>query len=304
MATLPRMGMRRSSSVLVGRDDDLRALEAALADRGTRPLILVGGEAGVGKTRLVAELVARSPTGATATVGSCIPLGAEVMPFAPFVDGLGRFLDRLGERAGEVLGGAAEVLATLLPDPTSQPTADPVSRGRMYEAVRELLERAPGGLVFVIEDLHWADQSSLELLAYLASRLRRGRTAIVATFRTDELHRRHPLVPVLAELARSGRSTRVDLTRLDPAQVRELVRAIRDETPLELIDAIAARSAGNPFLVEELLAVDAGPTGSLPETLRELLLARLSTLAEPSRRVLGLLAVIGRPADAALVERA
>ena len=172
----------------------------------------------------------------------------------------------------------------------------------MYEAVRELLDRAPGGLVFVLEDIHWADRSSLELLEYLASRLRHGRTAIVATFRTDELHRRHPLVPVLAELDRSGRTTRVDLERLDGGQVGRLVRAIRDDAPDTLIEAIAARSNGNPFLVEELLAVDAGPAASLPGTLRDLLLARLGSLGEPARRVLGIVAAIGRPADVELVE--
>ena len=299
------MGMRRSSSVLVGRDEDLRALEAALEDRAARPLILVGGEAGVGKSRCVAELVARSSADALATVGSCIQLGAEVLPYAPFVDGLGRFVEALGDRATEVLGAAPEVLATLLPDPAaSHPTTDGVSRGRMYEAVRELLDRAPGGLLFVLEDIHWADRSSLELLAYLASRLRHGRTAIVVTFRTDELHRRHPLVPVLAELTRSGRTTRVDLGRLDGGQVGALVRAIRVDAPESLVEAIAGRSDGNPFLVEELLAADAGPTSSLPGTLRELLLARLGTLAEPSRRVLGIVAAIGRPADTELVEAA
>ncbi len=297
--------MRRSSSVLVGREDDLLALEAAIAERRTRPIILVGGEAGVGKSRCVAEVVSRSATGDMTTVGSCIQLGAEVLPYAPFVDGLGRFVEALGARAGDALGRAPEVLATLLPDsPTGPATADAVSRGRMYEAVRELLDRAPGGLIFVLEDIHWADRSSLELLAYLASRLRHGRTSIVATFRTDELHRRHPLVPVLAELTRSGRTTRVDLGRLDKAQVGALVRAIRDDAPDALVEAIAARSDGNPFLVEELLAVDARPTVPLPGTLRELLLARLGTLAEPSRRALGIVAAIGRPADAELVEAA
>jgi DNA-binding NarL/FixJ family response regulator len=298
------MSMRRSSPVLVGREDDRLALEEAVADREARPVILVGGEAGVGKTRLVAELMACSTTaGAMTTAGSCIHLGADVLPYAPFVDALGRYVEALGDRAGDVLGAARADLAALLPDlGVDEESAGAASRGRVYEAVRGLLDRPPAPLVFVLEDIHWADSSSLELMAYLASRLRHGRTAIVATFRTDELHRRHPLVPVLAELARSGRTTRLDLPRLGREQVASLVREIRHEAPDSLVAAIAGRSEGNPFLVEELLAVDAGPATPLPETLRDLLLARLGSLSEPSRRVLGIVAVVGRPVDAELVE--
>ena len=298
------MSMRRSSPVLVGREDDRLALEEAVADREARPVILVGGEAGVGKTRLVAELMACSTTaGAMTTAGSCIHLGADVLPYAPFVDALGRYVEALGDRAGDVLGAARADLAALLPDlGVDEESAGAASRGRVYEAVRGLLDRPPAPLVFVLEDIHWADSSSLELMAYLASRLRHGRTAIVATFRTDELHRRHPLVPVLAELSRSGRTTRLDLPRLGREQVASLVREIRHEAPDSLVAAIAGRSEGNPFLVEELLAVDAGPATPLPETLRDLLLARLGSLSEPSRRVLGIVAVVGRPVDAELVE--
>jgi DNA-binding CsgD family transcriptional regulator len=302
------MGMRRSSSVLVGRDEDVRALEAALADRGVRPVILVGGEAGIGKSRLVADLAARlAARDVPVVVGSCVQLGADALPYAPFVDALSRYVEILGPSAREALGASAEELATLLPEVETADPASPVaqvSRGRLYEAVRSLLDRAPDGLTVVLEDIHWADRSSLELLVYLAGRLRRGRAAIVASFRTDELHRRHPLVPVLAELSRSGRTTRIDLDRLGRSSVAELVRAIRGDAPDELVDAIAARSDGNPFLVEELIAVDAGPLAPLPGTLRDLLLARLAALAEPTREMLGIVSTIGRPADPALLEAA
>ncbi len=300
------MGMRRSSPVLVGRGDDLLELETAVADRAARPITLLGGEAGVGKTRLVAELMARATAdGMLTTSGCCVQLGADALPYAPFVDALGRLVESLGDRAAEALGTAPADLAALVPElATGASGAALVSRGRMYEAVRGLLDRVPVPLVLVLEDIHWADQSSLELLAYLASRLRSGRTAVVATFRTDELSRRHPLVPILAELARSGRTNRIDLDRLGPDAVARLVREIRGEAPDALVAAIAGRSDGNPFLAEELLAVDGGPAAPLPGTLRDILLARLGTLSEPTRHVLDIVATLGRPADAELLELA
>ncbi|HSO28694.1 MAG TPA: AAA family ATPase [Candidatus Sulfomarinibacteraceae bacterium] len=313
------MSTRRASSLLVGREEELLALEAAVSDRASRPVTLIAGEAGVGKTRLVAEFLARQPTGSLTTLGACIELGADLVPYAPFIDAIGRHLEAIDEDSPAAGAGVAGELRTLLPDlgeivpdlatllPGLAPggtAGGPVSRGRMYEAVRTLLDRAPSPLVCVLEDFHWADRSSLELLAYLARRLRHGRTAIVVTFRTDDLHRRHPLVPVLAELERSGRTTRIDVGRLDRARVATLVREIRGDASEALVEAIARRSQGIPFLAEELLAVDAGVGEPLPETLRELLLARLATLHDQARDVLAIVAAVERPADGELLEAA
>jgi DNA-binding CsgD family transcriptional regulator/tetratricopeptide (TPR) repeat protein len=303
------MGARRSSPVLVGREAELRALEEAVAARAERPVVLLGGEAGVGKSRLVLELAGRARAGgATVAVGSCVELGADLLPYAPFVESLGRLVEALGDGADELVGPARPELAALLPDlemRVEESRYGGGSHGRMYEAVRGLLDRAPEPLVLVLEDIHWADQSTLELLAYLARRLRQGRTAIVATYRSDELHRRHPLLPVLAELARGGRAVRMELGRLDRVEIARLVRAIRGETvPATLLEAIAGRSEGNPFLVEELLAAGAGPATSLPATLKDLLLARVGSIEAPTRRALGIVAAVGRPVEAALVEAA
>jgi DNA-binding CsgD family transcriptional regulator len=303
------MGLRRSSPILVGREVELRALEEAVAARAERPLVLLGGEAGVGKTRLVGELATRATAGgATAAVGSCVELGADVLPFAPFVESLGRLVEGLGTGADELIGPARAELVPLLPNlapPAGAPGAGAWSRGRMYEAVRGLLDRAPDPLVLVLEDIHWADRSTLELLTYLARRLRHGRTALVVTYRTDELHRRHPLLPVLAELERSGRATRIELGRLGRGEVAQLVSEIRGEPlPAALVEAIAGRSEGNPFLVEELLAADDSSATPLPDTLRDLLLARVGAIEAPTRRALGIVAAAGRPVDAVLVEAA
>ena len=302
------MGHRRSSPVLVGRETELRALEQAVAARAERPVVLLGGEAGVGKSRLMLELATRATAGgATVAVGSCVQLGADLLPYAPFVESLGRLVETLGDGADGLIGAARSELAVLLPDvgPRAGGSRDEVSRGRMYEAVRGLLDRAPEPLILVLEDIHWADQSTLELLSYLARRLRHGRTLLLATYRTDELHRRHPLLPVLAELARGGRAARMELGRLDRVEAARLVRAIRGEAaPASLLEAIGGRSDGNPFLVEELLAAEAGQATSLPATLKDLLLARVGTVEAPTRRALGIVAAAGRPVDAELVEAA
>src|SRR5512143_1756836 len=150
------MSRRRSSPILVGRDDELRLLEEAVADRAVRPVILLGGEAGIGKSRLVTELTARAEeSGAIAVVGSCLELGADDLPYAPFVDALGRLMEALGDRAGAVVGASSAELAMLVPDlVTTDATQAAVSRGRMYEAVRSLLDRMPAPLVMVLEDVH------------------------------------------------------------------------------------------------------------------------------------------------------
>ena len=301
------MSARRTSPILIGREAELRALEEAVLDRAERPVALVGGEAGVGKTRLVRELRARQlAAGATVAVGSCVELGADLLPYAPFVESLGRLVEDLGDRADELLGRERPDLATLLPGLAEVTDAPPGgSRGRMYEAVRAVLDRVPDPLVVVLEDLHWADRSTLELLDYLARRLRHGRTLLLATYRTDELHRRHPLPPLLAELERTGRSTSIHLDPLDREQVARLVHELGvDASPTAALDAIARRSEGNPFLVEELVAAGAGDANQLPGSIRDLLLARVASVDAATRRVLGIVAAVGRPADAELVEMA
>ena len=303
------MGIRRSSQVLVGRDEELDVLGAAFAGRAERPLILLGGEAGVGKSRLVQELATRlAVDGTVVAVGSCLELGADLLPYAPFVESLGSLVEGLGDRAADLLGPARAELVTLLPHLEEHPgegATAPGSRGRMYEAVRSLLDRVPAPLLLVVEDVHWADPSTLELLVYLARRLRHGRTALLATYRTDELHRRHPLRPVRAELERTGRALRIELGRLERPEVVRLVQEIAGSgVPVATLDAIVGRSEGNPFLVEELVAADAGATSLLPETIQELLLSRVASVEPSTRRALGIVAAVGRPADAELIELA
>ena len=153
-----------------------------------------------------------------------------------------------------------------------------------------MAEAAP--LVVVIEDLHWADTSSRELLGFLVDRLR-GPVLVVGTYRSDAMHRRHPLRPFLAQTARSDRVTRLELTPLTPEEVASQLEGIAARAlPAALVAAVVARAEGNPFFAEELFA--AGGGGAVPPSLAEVLAARLDALPDAARNLVGVAAVAGR----------
>src|SRR6185503_10051337 len=174
-------------------------------------------------------------------------------------------------------------------------------QARLLDAVLGVLQRLSEitPVLFVIEDLHWADPATRETIAFLIRHLRTDRVLLVMTYRSDELHRRHPLLPWLAELERGGRVERIDLRRLDQAETEALLTAILGAPPTgDLAGQIHRRSDGNPFFVEELLgAGDDAAVGRLPPTLREVLHARIVALPEPAQAVIGVVAVAGRRLD-------
>jgi hypothetical protein len=210
-----------------------------------------------------------------------------------------------------VLGGARPELARLVPELGGAVAGGGVQAAfgpaglmpnRLFELLLGVLHRLAerGPLLLVVEDLHWADQSTRDLLGFPIRNLRAG-VALVSTYRSDELHRRHPLRPYLAELNRSSRAERIELRRLGRGELSELLASILGEpAPAALVADIMARSESNPFFAEELLAARAsgagGPDG-LPEPLRELLLARMQVLPEDSQRMLQIAAVAGRRVD-------
>ena len=149
----------------------------------------------------------------------------------------------------------------------------------------------------MFEDLHWADQATREAISFLVRTLRDVPIVLLGTYRSDELHRRHPLLPWLAGLDRGGRVERIELVRFDRAHLATLLAAILGSTPRDdLVNDVFDRSDGNPFFAEELLAADQkgahGPR--LPPTLKEILLAHISTVDDPAATVLGVAAVAGR----------
>ncbi|MBO2451907.1 AAA family ATPase [Actinomadura barringtoniae] len=289
------MSARTISPVLVGRPTELALLEDALraAEQGTPGAVLVGGEAGVGKTRLTKEFGARARAGqARVLVGGCLELGADGLPFAPFTAALRELVREISvEGVAELLpGGSASGLSRLLPE-FGEPDGDISSgqaRARLFELVLTLLERLSEAspVVLVIEDAHWADQSTRELVTFLIRNLGGStRLLIVITFRTDELTRSHPLRPLLTELDRAEHVHRIELARLRRDEVTELVASILgEEGPPQIVDEIFARSEGNPLFVEALL--DAGSGAELPGSLRDLLLAAVQRLPEDTQEIL------------------
>jgi predicted ATPase len=297
---------RVSSPVLVGRDVEAAQLRAALerAAAGRPAIVVVAGEAGVGKTRLVAELLGQAgELGAVALTGGCLDVGDGVLAYAPMVEALRPLVGMLGQWELErVLGGARGELARLVPELGSpdagRPAEAPLAPTRLFELLLGVLHRLAerGPVLLVVEDVHWADQSTRGLLGFLARNLRAG-VALVLTYRSDELHRRHPLRPFLAELDRSSRAERLELGRLGRRELAELLAEILDEEVAPaLVGEILARSEGNPFFAEELLAAHLEGT-KLPLALRDLLLARVETLSEATQRVLAVAAVAGTRVD-------
>lgn len=293
------MVSRVSSPLFVGRRSELHRAAAVLEDAvgGRSGLLLVAGEAGVGKSRFVEEVVrGASENGLIALVGTCVELGVSGLPFAPLTEALRTLVaGRSPDETNELLGTARAELARLLPD-LGQAT-EPVERNhlgrdsaqaRLFEALLGLFRRlARGrGLLFVVEDAHWADPSTLDLLAYLARNIHDAGIVVLATFRTDELHRRHPLLPYLAELERGRAMQRIDLARFDRGELSAQIGAIRDSpADPDLLEAVYGRSGGNPFFVEELLAIEI-PGHALPAVLRDVLLARMAALSEPTQELL------------------
>ena len=310
------MATRLASPSFIGRRSELRKLQAAteLAVRGESGLVLVAGEAGVGKTRLVNEL-AEWARGRhyQVLIGGCVSLSAEVAPFAPIVEAL-RPLARDFPQAelDEVLGASARGLARLMPGltpvnegTTSTGISPDTSQGRLLELLLGMLARlaARAPVVLVIEDIHWADRSTLDVLAFLARNLRTEPVLLVLTFRTDEPDGRRQLLPLIAELGRHGRAERIDLRRLNRAEVAEQVSAILGVPAASgLIEGIYARSQGNAFFSEELLATES-IAGSMPQTLRDVLSARVGALSHQSEELVRMASAAGRRFSEVLLSR-
>lgn len=298
---------RVSSPLLVGRADDLSVaadvLQSGLA--GQARLLLVGGDAGIGKSRVLDEVLRMAgDLGYATATGFCVDLGEGVPPFAPIAGAVRALRRSLGDPALDAaLGDAAADQGPLVPgshqslDVSAQPNP-----ARVFEAVLTLLEGLAEStpVLLAIEDAHWADQSSRDLLAFL-SRALTGRVVIVVTFRTDELHRRHPLRPLLADLERQPCAVRIDLRPLRRNELVEQLAAIQESHPdPELVEEIWERSEGNPFYAEELLIADES-CERLPQSVRESTLGRIDALPEEHQAVLRVAAAVGRDVDDALL---
>ncbi|MGA8977999.1 MAG: AAA family ATPase, partial [Pedococcus sp.] len=294
------------SSLFVGRADEVRRLVALTGvDRSGagHGSVVLSGDAGIGKTRLLAE-VARTARehGWTVLVGHCLSEAGRSLPYLPFLEVLGR-LQALAPDAVDRAVHAHPALARLLPGHRAQAsdpaTAEPgaADRGDLVAAVHAALEEVGAAipLLVVVEDVHWADQSSRDLLSLLFTRGFTSTVSIVASYRSDDLHRRHPLRATLAHWSRLAQVDRLDLPPLPDADVRELVHAVQTR-PLADSDvrAVVERAEGNAFFAEELVAASAVGRTGLAEDLSRLLLVRFDQLGAAGQHVVRMASAAGR----------
>ncbi|TQL50860.1 tetratricopeptide repeat protein [Ornithinicoccus hortensis] len=314
---------------LVGRGDELAQL-MALAGVGSDPTpaaVVLGGEAGVGKTRLLHELGHRAEeAGWQVLIGHCLDFGESALSYLPFSEMFGR----LGAARPEVLAAltrSTPAITRLQPgqrllgaqgdegEPASGTLEQQViggrgsdqdgvglGRGDIFEgthaALEQLAERAP--VLVIVEDAHWADRSTCDILSSLFARGFQHPVSIVVSYRSDDLHRRHPLRARVTEWARMSRVSRVNLSHLPDRDVRTLVRAAHGASrPGQAlsereVQEIVRRAEGNAFFAEELLGAHELDHGDLPADLADLLLVRLDRLDEQARGVVRAAAAAGR----------
>ena len=298
------MGLQMAGGRMVGREGELTRLLMLLndAEAGRASLALVSGDAGVGKSRLVCEASDRARSlGFTVLSGQCAELGDSV-PYLPLADALRGAAQVPGVKDALV---SRPALSRLLPDGGDRSVdgdRSELGRQQMFGAVLGLLTElaASQPVLLVLEDLHWADASTRDLVTFLSRMLHRERVALLGTYRTDDLHRRHPLRPVVAELRRLPSVTSVELGPLDASA---MVEHLTEHLPAGQVDAaelndIVARAEGNAYYAEELLASSADRDGGhLPAGIAALLLNRVEKLSDDAQRVLRTAAVAGRRAS-------
>lgn len=316
MSLVAQTSPAQASRSLIGRDAELIALTSLFGvpaasgsldaiDRESRRDVLLAGDAGVGKTRLLSELRDRAEAaGWQVYAGHCLDFGDSALPYLPFSEILERVstsrpavvdeiaavypaLSRLlpGRRTLDAGGGAAD-------DDTAR-----MARADLLSAFHVLLETAAAEspLLLVIEDVHWADASTRDMLSYLFTRPFDAPVTLVASYRADDLHRRHPLRRQVTEWARLPGVERVHLQPLPDDAVRRLISELAvpglDE---HSVDDIVTRAEGNAFFVEELAIAASGPTHWVPADLADALLVRLDRLDDEGRTVVRAASVSGR----------
>ncbi|HZC71746.1 MAG TPA: AAA family ATPase [Jatrophihabitans sp.] len=300
--------MPRSTAPLVGRVAELSSLGDALsgAREGRSAAIVLGGDAGVGKTRLLNELItSAAAAGDLCLVGHCVDLGDTPPPYLPFTEAFTRLGAQRPECIDELVGDFP-AMARLLPGRSAEPAA-PVERGELFDSVLAALSHLARAepVVLVVEDVHWADQATRDLLGFLFTRLSAERVAVIVTYRSDDLHRRHPLRRTLAEWSRLPAVTRLYLDPLAADEVRTLVRSLNASSIDERrIEEIVRLADGNAFFAEELVAAAeaCGDTRQLLWQLADLLLVRLDRLSDDARQVVRVAAVGGRRVTHDMVE--
>ncbi len=321
-----------SSTTLIGREAELANLSTLLkaVHAGRGALVVLAGDAGVGKTRLAAEILSQAAAqGARTALGRCPEAedSLSLLPFTQVLETLATPMSdaELAAAAGEEAAQLAKVLPLLhrrMPG-VGEPRALPpeAERQALLDAITTFLVRAAGdrGLVLVFDDLQWADEATLACLEYLAQRLPELPVLVLGTARSAGLEPGRPLARSWERLQRLHRWSHFSVEPLPPPAVADLLEALADRMPAEqLTEAVVAQTAGNPFFVEELYwhladrallfeehgLASADPAAlreAVPETVRLVLGHRLADLGGDARSMLEVAAVIGRSVDYALL---
>jgi DNA-binding SARP family transcriptional activator/tetratricopeptide (TPR) repeat protein len=299
---------------LIGRDAEIARLRRACEDAwgGRARVVFVTGEAGIGKTRVLERVAVEAAAGGGRVLAGRFHETEQMLPFQGWIDAL---------RRGDVLGGLGDLgawraeLARLFPEvgPTPRTAGNPA---RLLEAMLTVVDRlaARQRLLLVLDDLHWADEMSVRLFSFIGRRIRQRPVLLVGSAREEDLTEARTLRQAVAELDREERLLRLGLSPLSQAHTVELVRALlrrgAAEASVERMgEEIWRTSEGNPFVIVETareLVEGAGAPGAgrvLPRRVRDLVSARLERLAEPSRRLAAVAAVIGREFSFPLLQR-
>ncbi len=298
------MSVRGTSSTFIGRADELATLDRLLTSGEDRLRVaLVGGEAGIGKSRLLSEWARRArERGALVLLGGAVDVGERAsLPYVGVIEALRPLTEEPGRARLASLGSVGADLVRLLPDLGPGPAG--VHRGaglppefaqvRLFEQLLGLLiglsRQAP--TILAVEDLQWADRSTCDFLVFLARNAGEAAIGLIGTYRSDDLRRLRPVRATLGDLGRRRGTARMELPPFDSAEhAAHVAELIGMPPPPALVEATYARSAGNPFYTEELLASGNAPAG-LPASLRDALLVRLGDLSPEAGEVVRAIAV-------------
>ena len=306
----------QSSPIIVGRDAELARIERGLKDagQGHPVVVLLRGEAGIGKSRLVREAIERARSGGSPILhGACLDLGGDGLPYLPFVEALrGLVRETPPDVLRELLGPGLPDVSLLLPelsvlDPTIGSPAESefgVDRARLFERILGFLGRlgATAPTLAVVEDVQWMDPATRDLVTFLVRSVTTERVIAILTCRTDDLPPGHPVLAWMAEIGRAPGAVRLDLGRLSRTEVvRQLESIAGGSVPGAVVDSVWRRSEGHPLFAEELLATAENRNGGPMPSLVDVLLARIATLDSESLAIVRTLAVAGRPVDERLI---
>lgn len=305
----------------IGRERDLASLAGPLqaAERGEAGVVLLSGEPGIGKSRLLQEFSARALADGWLVLSGRAYDTEGMPPYLPFVDVLRQYVHASSDEELQPIVSAAPEIAMLLPEvagrlgPVSPRRLDPESeRYALFQAVSEFFLHAANstearGLLICLDDLHWADRSTLLLFQHLARNMAAARLCLVGTYRTVGVDAGHPLFPILADLTRERLCEAISLAPLSPEEAEALVATLTSRNAISsaLIESIYDRTKGNPFFIEEVVRHLQGEGRDLddpalassgwgiPEGVRQVIGSRIARLSHDDRGLLQAAAILG-----------